>query len=52
MRFVDGEIVGSEEISPGIILDFDADGRILAIEMLDARRRLAPGAIPPPEAAE
>ena len=50
VRFADGTIVESEEVAPGVVLDFDADGRILAMEVLDATKRLAPGAVP--EAAE
>ena len=46
VRFAKGTIVESEEISPGIVLDFDEEGRILAMEVLDARKRLAPGAVP------
>ena len=40
LRLCEGKILESEEISPGIILDFDAEGRILAIELLDARGQL------------
>lgn len=40
-RFSPGQIVESEEISPGIVLDFDADGRILAFEIMRARTNLA-----------
>jgi uncharacterized protein YuzE len=29
------------------VLDFDAEGRIVAIEVLDARKRLAEGALLP-----
>ncbi|MFG1348752.1 DUF2283 domain-containing protein [Xanthobacter autotrophicus] len=46
VRFAKGTIVESEEVSPGIVLDFDAQGRILAMEVLDAAKRLAPGAVP------
>lgn len=31
----------SEEVAPGVILDFDADGRIIGIEVLRARTQLA-----------
>ena len=41
VRFADAEIVESETVAPGIILDFDGDGRIVALEVLDARRQLA-----------
>ena len=44
VRFADAEIVDSETVAPGIVLDFDIDGRIVALEVLDARRQLAAGA--------
>jgi uncharacterized protein YuzE len=34
LRFADAQIVESEEVADGVVLDFDADGRIVAIEML------------------
>ena len=42
IRLRDGEIVESDEVAPGMIVDFDADGSPLAIEILDARRVLSP----------
>ncbi len=44
VRFADTPVVESEEVSEGVMLDFDADGRIVAIEVLDASRHLTPGA--------
>ena len=44
VRFSEAEIIESEEVSNGVILDFDAEGRIVAIEVLDASKHLAPGA--------
>ncbi|HET7090757.1 MAG TPA: DUF2283 domain-containing protein [Anaerolineae bacterium] len=38
----DAEIVESEEVQPGIILDFDNDGRLVGIEILDLSTRLTP----------
>jgi len=38
VRFSEAEIVESEEVSNGVILDFDAEGRIVAIEVLDASK--------------
>lgn len=38
---------GSEEVAPGVILDFDADGQVIGVEILDVRARMAvraPGA--------
>ncbi len=46
LRFAEGRIVESEEVAPGVVLDFDADGRIVALEVLAASRHLAAGAIP------
>jgi len=45
VRFADAPIVESEEVSKGLILDFDAEGKIVAFEFLDARKNLAAGAI-------
>lgn len=44
VRFADVPIVESEEVADGIVLDFDAEGRIVAIEVLEAKRHLAAGA--------
>jgi len=32
----------SEEVSPGLVLDYDAEGRIVGMEVLDARTHLSP----------
>lgn len=37
-------VVESEEVRPGIIVDLDAEGRIVGVEILDASTRVAPGA--------
>lgn len=44
LRFADTPVIESEEVRPGLILDFDADGRIVAVEILDASEHLASGA--------
>lgn len=44
LRFADATVVDSEEVAPGIVLDFDAEGRIVAVEVLDAKRHLTEGA--------
>jgi uncharacterized protein YuzE len=38
----DAEIVESEEVQPGIILDYDQAGRLVGIEILDLSTRLTP----------
>lgn len=50
VRFSAGAIVESEEVSPGVILDYDGEGHILALELLQAREKLAPEVLT--EAAE
>lgn len=35
------EISATEEVAPGVILDFDADGRLVAIEILSVRKRVS-----------
>jgi uncharacterized protein YuzE len=42
IRFSPERVVESEEVSTGIVLDFDADGRIVGMEVLDARAHLSP----------
>lgn len=44
LRFADAPVSESEEVRPGIVFDFDADGRIVAVEILDATEHLASGA--------
>jgi uncharacterized protein YuzE len=43
LRFTDTPVVESEEVRPGIVFDFDAEGRIVAVEILDASEHLAGG---------
>ncbi len=38
----DTEIIESEEVEPGLILDFDQEGRLVGIEILDLSTRLTP----------
>ena len=45
VRFAGSKSVESEEVHPGIVLDFDREGRIVAIELLDAKRQLPPTAL-------
>ena len=44
LRFADAPIVESEEVRPSLILDFDAEDRLVALEVLDASASLAAGA--------
>lgn len=41
MRLSESRIVESAEVSPNLVLDYDQDGHIVGIEMLDARSQLA-----------
>jgi YD repeat-containing protein len=46
IRLREGEVAESDEERRDVILDFDADGRLLAIEILDASRNVAlPGSV-------
>ena len=42
LRLDESEIVESEEVKPGIIFDFDANGRIVGIEILNLSRFVPP----------
>ena len=39
LNLTDREIVESEEVADGIVVDYDAEGRIVGLEILDASRR-------------
>jgi uncharacterized protein YuzE len=41
-RLDDSQIVESEEVQPGVILDFDARGQVVGIEMLRISERMDP----------
>lgn len=43
IRLDEAAIEGSEEVTPGVVLDFDAANRVVGIEILKVRERL-PGA--------
>lgn len=45
IRLAESRIVESEELRPGFIVDLDADGRIVGVEILDASKQVAPGAV-------
>lgn len=44
IKLADGDYDESEEVSPGVILDFTKDGQVMGIEILNASKTLAPGA--------
>ena len=39
IRLHDAEIVESKEVSPGVIVDFDGQDRVVGFEVLDFRKR-------------
>jgi uncharacterized protein YuzE len=41
MRLSESRIVDSAEVSPNLVLDYDAEGHIVGIELLDARAQLS-----------
>lgn len=41
-RLDDTDIVESEEVQPGVILDFDANSRVVGIEILRVSERVDP----------
>jgi uncharacterized protein YuzE len=45
LRLSSARIVESEEVRPGLVLDFDAEGHIVAIELLDAAKQVPPDAL-------
>lgn len=51
VRFTDTPICESEEVAEGVVLDFDRQGKIVAIEVLDASKNLSSG-VTFPSAAE
>jgi uncharacterized protein YuzE len=42
LRLDDSAIVDSEEAQPGVILDFDKDGKVVGIEILALSTRVVP----------
>jgi len=41
-RLDEASIVESEEVAPGVILDFNSEGRVVGVEMLNLSNRVAP----------
>ena len=42
LRLDDSAIIDSEEVHPGVILDFDKDGKVVGIEILALSTRVVP----------
>ena len=42
IRFSAEPVIESGEVSTGLVLDYDRDGKIVGMEVLDARRQLPP----------
>jgi uncharacterized protein YuzE len=40
LRLDDSEIVGSQEVQPGIVLDFDGRNEVVGVEILRVRKRV------------
>ncbi len=45
VRLSSAKVLESAEVSPGIVFDYDADGHIVGIELLDARSQLPSDAL-------
>lgn len=45
LRFSAQAVVDSEEVAPGVVLDYDVDGRMVGMEVLQARAHLPPDAL-------
>ncbi len=45
IRFSTEPVLESEEVSEGIMLDYDSDGRIVGLEVLNARANLPAAAL-------
>jgi uncharacterized protein YuzE len=42
IRLSQQKILESAEVAPDVVFDYDAEGRIVGIELLDAKAQLAP----------
>jgi len=40
IRWSDIAIADSDEVEPGVILDYDADGNVVVVEILEASRKI------------
>ena len=52
VKFSDATVLESEELQPDMVFDFDDQGRIVGIEIFNARERVSPDALFPRQAAE
>ncbi|MFQ5873924.1 MAG: DUF2283 domain-containing protein [Dehalococcoidia bacterium] len=41
-RLDESAVLESEEVQPGVILDFDAEGQVVGIELLNLSTRVSP----------
>jgi uncharacterized protein YuzE len=46
LRLDESAVLESEEVQPGVILDFDADGKLVGIEILNLSARVPEQASP------
>lgn len=44
VRLADSTIIESEQVQPGIVLDFDEAGKVVGVEVLNASKREKPSA--------
>lgn len=42
LRLNESPVVESEEVQPGVVFDFDENGRVVGIEILDLSARVEP----------
>jgi uncharacterized protein YuzE len=40
LRLDESKIIGSEEVQPGIVLDFDANNQVVGVEILRVKERV------------
>lgn len=45
IRLSQGKVMESAEVSPNVVFDYDAEGHIVGIELLDARGQLPKDAL-------
>jgi len=45
LRLNEAAIVESEEVEPGVILDFDRKGRVVGVEILGLKKRVKRGSL-------